>query len=105
MNVPQPPQCEINELTFRVLCIIDLCKDIIFKAKLSLNEQAEREGQDVSEEEVALANVLLKAVPMLRLAFSTTATSGASGDPSNPLKRNHDSMVNNTAVSLVLQIF
>lgn len=110
MNVPQPPQCEVDELAHRVLCIIDLCKDIIFKARRSL---AERAGRD-PDKEIASANAMLSAVPTLRQAFPATTTSGTSnrganargtsGDPSNPLKRDHDSMVNNTAVSLVLQI-
>jgi hypothetical protein len=56
---------------------------------------------------------MLTAVPTLRQAFPATATPGASdrgvnargmsGDPPNPLKRDHDSMVSGTAVSLVLQ--
>lgn len=102
MNVPQPPQSEVDELAHRVLCIIELCKDIIFKARRSL---AERAGRD-PDKEVASANAMLSVVPSLRQAFPATATSarGTSGVPLNPLKRDHDSMVNGTAVSLVLQI-
>ena len=108
MNVPQPPQSEVDELAHRVLCIIELCKDIIFRARRSL---AERAGRD-PDKEIASANAMLSVVPTLRQAFPATATSGASnrgvngmsGEPPNPLKRDHDSMVSGTAVSLVLQI-
>jgi hypothetical protein len=110
MNIPQPPQSEVDELAHRVLCIIELCKDIIFRAKRSL---AERAGLD-PDKEIASANAMLSSVPTLRLAFTATATSGASsrgvnargtsGDPLNPLKRDYDLMVSGTAVSLVLQI-
>lgn len=110
MNVPQPPQCELDELAHRVLCIVELCKDIIFKAKRSLAEQA---GLD-PDKEIASANAMLSVVPTLQQAFPATATYGASnrgvnargtsGVPPNPLKRDHDSMVSGTAVSLVLQI-
>lgn len=107
MNVPQPPQSEVDELAHRVLCIIELCKDIIFRARRSL---AERAGRD-PDKEIASANAMLSAVPMLRQAFPATTSSGASnrgvnarGDPSNPLKRDYDLMVSGLAVSLVLQI-
>ncbi len=96
MNVPQPPQSEVDELAHRVLCIIELCKDIIVKARRSLAEQAGRDP----DKEIASANAMLSVVPTLRQAFPATATSGAS----NPLKRDHESMVSGTAVSLVLQI-
>lgn len=107
MNVPHPPQSEIDELAHRVVCIIELCKDTIFKARRTL---AERAGGD-PDKEIASANAMLSAWPTLRQAFPATAASnravsvrGTSGDLPNPLKRDHDSMVSGTAVSLVLQI-
>ena len=98
MNVPQPPRSEVDELAHRVICIIDLCKDLIIRASRTL---AERAGRD-PDKEIASANAMLSMVPTLRQAFP--ATRGTSGNPSNPLKRDHDSMVSGTAVSLVLQI-
>jgi len=105
MNVPQPPQSEIDELAHRVLCIIELCKDVISKAKRSL---AERAGRD-PDKEIASANTMLSVVPTLRRAFPATTRSGAlnrgvnaggtSGHLLNLLKRDHDSMVSGTAVS------
>jgi hypothetical protein len=109
-NVPQPPQSEVDELGHRVLCIIELCKDIIFRARRKLAEQAGRDP----DKEIASANAMLSMVPTLRQALPATASAGASnrgvnlkgtsGDPSNPLKRDHDSMVSGTVVSLVPRI-
>lgn len=104
-NVPQPPQSEVDELAHRVLCIIDLCKDGIFIARRNLAEQAGRDPD--KEKEIASANTMLSLVPMLRQGFPATASSNrgaTSGDSPNPLKRDHDSMVNGTAVSLVPRI-
>ena len=104
MNVPQPPQSEIDELAHRVLCIIELCKDTIFRARRTL---AERAGRDPNKE-ITSANAMLSVLPTLRQALPATAASkrGVSvcGDRPNPLKRDHDSMVSGTAVSLVLRI-
>jgi len=111
MNVPQPPQSEVDELAHRVVCIIELCKNIIVRARRSL---AERAGRD-PDKEIASANAMLSVVPTLCQAFPATATSGASNrgvnvrgtssDSPNPLKRDHNSMVGGTAVSLVLDIY
>jgi hypothetical protein len=109
MNVPQPPQSEVEELAHRVLCIIELCKDIIVRARRTL---AERAGRD-PDKEIASANAMLSIAPTLRQALPATTGSGASnrgvhvrgtsGDLLNPLKRDHDSMVSGMAVSLVLR--
>jgi hypothetical protein len=107
LNVPRPLQSEVDELAYRVLCIIELCKDILLKAK---RMEAEQAGRDPNKEIVS-ANAMLSMLPMLRQAFPATASAGlsnrgadvqsTSGDPLNPLKRDHDSMINGTAVSLV----
>jgi len=105
MNVPQPSQSEIAELAHRLLCIVELCKDSMFRAKRA---HAVRAGRD-PDKEIASANARLSVLPTLRQALPATAASnrevnvrGTGGDPPNPLKRGHDSMVSGTAVSLVL---